>query len=281
MKIGMSVCLTLSILLLSVAAWAVEPLALYDDFKAALVDPEKWFGTEEPNKILEVFRGTSSNRLVMENRAYGEADTNVGRVRNTLNTRFTGGAAVTAIKATVRVDAFEVISCPTNPSEPTLTFARLLGDFFNTGVGNPGSGPGSAVDDVFAAIGLERSSGDSLPPDELQVTGFIRFCADATCLTGTVSSVVLGTVRVKKDVTLLVQWDSAGNQFLFQMNNGPQVSILYVVADATPPNRPVQSLSVQHFVPNCDLTGGSPPPRPTAFLRALFDDVFVNASAAP
>lgn len=34
MKIAMGVCLALSILLLPVATWAVEPLALYDDFKA-------------------------------------------------------------------------------------------------------------------------------------------------------------------------------------------------------------------------------------------------------
>ena len=281
MKVGLGSCLALAVILGAAPASAVEPFVLYDDFKAPLLDPDKWFGTEEPNSILEVFRGTSSNRLVMENRAYGADDTNVGRVRNTLGTRFRGGAAVTAIRATVKVDAFEVTNCPTNPSEPTLAFARLSGDFFNTGAGSPGSGPGSAVDDVFAAIGLERNTAVPLPPDVVQVRGFIRFCADATCLTGATSSVVLGTIRVKKDVTLLIQWDPANNQFIFQKDNEPQSSIAYAVADATPPARPVQALLVQHFVPNCDLTGGSPPPRPTAFMRALFDDVFVNASAAP
>jgi len=280
MKVSLSLCLALAAILVTAPASAVEPFVLYDDFRAPLLDPDKWFGTEEPNGILEVFRGTASNRLVMENRAYGANDTNLGRVRNTLSTRFRGGAAVTAIKATVRVDSFEITACPTN-SEPTLAFARLSGDFFNTGAGSPGSGPGSAVDDVFASIGLERNTAVPLPPDVLEVRGFIRFCADATCLTGALSSIVLGTVRVKKDVTLLIQWDPANNQFIFQKDNEPQSSIAYVVADATPPARPVQALLVQHFVPNCDLTGGSPPPRPTASMRALFDDVLVNASAAP
>ena len=116
MKVGLSLCLALAAILVTAPASAVEPFVLYDDFKTPLLDPDKWFGAEELNSILEVFRGTSSNRLVMENRAYGGDDTNVGRVRNTLSTRFRGGAAVTAIRATVRVDAFEVTACPTNPS---------------------------------------------------------------------------------------------------------------------------------------------------------------------
>jgi hypothetical protein len=50
----------------------------------------------------------------------------------------------------------------------------------------------------------------------------------------------------------------------------------YTVPDTTPPGIQVKLLDAIHFVPNCTTT-----PRPMAFIDAMFDDVMVNASAAP
>lgn len=285
MKSILRLCLVLSAILVFSPARAVEPLVLYDDFQTSPLDPDKWFSSLEPNGILEAFIGISSlyPQLVIQNRAYGDTDTYSGRVRNTLSLRFTGRAAVTAIQATVRVEDFEVVGCsvPTSPNPNTQTFARLAGDFFNTGAPSAGDATG----DVFAAIGIEGSSAD---PSVLRVVAFVRFCGDSTCTGGTTASKDLGPVAIKRFITLRIQWDPDNNQFIFQRGTNPEVYIPYTVPDTNPdtgllipPGRPVQGLSAQHFVANCDLNANPTLPRPTAFMKALFDNVLVNQSAAP
>lgn len=284
MKSILRLCLVLSVILVFSPARAVEPLALYDDFQTSPLSPDKWFSTLEPNGILEAFIGISSlyPQLVIQNRAYGESDIDSGRLRNTLSLRFTGGAAVTAIQATVRVEDFEVVGNPANSTFPnTEAFARLGGDFFNTGqcflLVCPA--PGSATGDVFARIGIEASSAD---PSVLKVLASVRLCTNTDCTTSTnLGSANLGTVAIKRFVTLRIQWDPDNDQFIFQRGTNPEVFIAYGVSDTNLPGRPVQGLSVQHFVANSDLNAHPTLPRPTAFMKALFDNVLVNASAAP
>jgi len=284
---------------------------LYDDFKTPFLDPDRWFGTEEPERIVEVFRGTSSNRLVMENRAYGKTHTNDDRTRNTLSLHFRDATVtelvpgqipanpdVTAIRATVKVDALEQVGCATNAT-PTRSFARLSGDFFNT---RPGGaiGPGNATGDVFAAIGLERDTDPANPPDVIRVIAVAFFCTNPRCTAGTLAFRQLGTTRTRKDVVLLIQWDQQNNGFIFQRDNGTPEFIgyeefIFILRDPeipgeflspgevpeNPPGRPVQGLTVQHFVANCDMDDPANATRPVAWMRAFFGNVFVNESAAP
>jgi hypothetical protein len=45
-RVVFSYCLVLLIVLGSVPAQALEPLAPYDNFKGKLINPDKWFGGE-------------------------------------------------------------------------------------------------------------------------------------------------------------------------------------------------------------------------------------------
>ena len=75
---------------------------------------------------------------------------------------------------------------------------------------------------------------------------------------------------------LRVQWDRDNHRFIFQRDDNAEVFAPYTVSDSAPPGIQVKLLDALHLVPNCTAT-----PRPMAFIEALFDDVMVNASAAP
>ncbi len=98
------------------------------------------------------------------------------------------------------------------------------------------------------------------------------FCGDFTIL----GADPLGTVAKGQWVRLLVQWDQDLHQFTFQRGTATPVITPYAVSDTAPPGIEFKALRVDNFVANC--TSAS---RRVGFADALFDNVFVNQSAAP
>ncbi len=256
-------------------ARAVEPLQLYDDFNAALLNPDKWSGSQVVNDCQpeESVRQINGNiRLRLTHRVYGSNASNSGAPACRFALNFSNPPAVTAIKATVKVKEVISTGCPANTS-PTRARARLFGEFFNTGTPTPGS----AVDDVVTFIALGRSSDSADPPDVLRVTAMVNHCLDADCDTTTqLDSLDLGTAPVETDVVLKMQWDPDNNRFIFQRDSDPEVFSSYAVSDSASPGRNLKRLDISNNVARCIM-----PPRPQAWTKAAVDDVFANDSAVP
>lgn len=127
-------------------------------------------------------------------------------------------------------------------------------------------------------MALQRKS--NTPPEaknDLQAIGYILKCEDALCVNLSVLfSKPLGSVSKNKKATLLLQWDPDNDRFLVQVNDNPIDELPYSVSDAAAPGVHTKALQVANSVLNCTAA-----PRPEAFLEANFDDVMVNASAAP
>ena len=87
----------------------------------------------------------------------------------------------------------------------------------------------------------------------------------------------LGLVKLGEMTRLRVQWDRENHRFIFQRGGDPEVVAPYTVSDTAPASDSRKTLEITSMsVANCTAT-----PRPVAFIEALFDDVMVNASAAP
>jgi hypothetical protein len=276
MKVVLSGCAVLLVVLIGVPGYAAERLVPYDDFNATHLDPDKWFGGEFgvafPRASMEAIRQIQDNRLRLVYRNYGQTDSDSGRPRNELVLVFRNSAAVTAIQATVQVIDVAATGCASNPG-PTEAWAMLGGRFF----GSAPSTPGGDVSDMVAIIGVLRESGSTAPPDVLRARSVVFLCANRPCTAGSeFHSQDLGPVKRGERVRLRVQWDRDNHRFIFQRDDAPEVFAPYTVSDTAPPGIPAKLLDAMHFVPNCTTT-----PRTIAFIEAWFDDVMVNESAAP
>lgn len=264
-------CLALMIVLGSVAVHAVEPLVLYDGFNATRINPDKWFGSESGG--MEAIRQIQLERLHMTYRDYGNTDSDTGSRSSSLLLEFTNSPAVTAVAAVVSVEKFVASGCATPGAAITTIIARLAGRFFNTGTPTPGS----ATNDVFAHIGIQRRSDSTDPPNVLRVVSAVSRCTNFDCSSSTtLDSDDLGPITTGESVRLRMQWDQANHRFIFKRGADPRVLSPYTVSDASPAGAPLQRLQIRPVVANCTAE-----PRPQAFMRVFFDDVFVNESAVP
>lgn len=264
------ICIMFVVVLTTIPAQALESLVLYDGFNppAQFINPYKWFGTDFVGT--EAIRAIEGAQLRMFYRAYGDTVSNIDATFNRLALNFINPAAVTAIQATVTVSDFEITGCPLNP-EPSRTRVRLQGFFFNTAFPMPGD----STNDVVAQIRLQRRSDSTDPPGIFRVQGFVFKCTDAAC-NGSVdlAFVLLGFATVNQPATLLLQWDQPNHKFIFGFN-GTTVDAPYFVSDTAPPSFQSKAMHAQVVVANCTAV-----PRPVGSMDALFNNVFVNASAA-
>ena len=124
---------------------------------------------------------------------------------------------------------------------------------------------------------MERSSNSTDPPGVLRVVAVVIHCHDVDCSDRTFLSVTpLGTVTTGQWVKLLMQWDQANHQFIFQRGSQTPVIVPYLVSDTAELGIQSKDLEVVQFVANCTAA-----PRPVGMVDALFDNVFVNQSAQP
>jgi hypothetical protein len=262
--------------LLGVPVYALEHLVPYDDFNAAHIDPDKWFGAESEGPGTEAIRQLQEQRLSLVYRSYGKTESDSGNPRKDSYLIFRNSAAVTAIQATVQVNDAAATGCSSNP-EATGAMAILGGFFFNTATPTPGSW----VNDVMSGIRLVRTSDASEPPDVLRAQSFVAHCmekrhCDLLDPRTKLHFQGLGLVKLGEMSRLRVQWDREDHRFIFQRGGNPEIVAPYTVSDTAPASDSRRFLGINNGVANCTAT-----PRPVAFIDALFDDVMVNASAAP
>jgi hypothetical protein len=276
MKPVLQCAVMLVVVLIGVPGYTVEPLAPYDDFNATHLNPDKWFGGEYspafPSASTEAIRQLQDHRLRLVYRSYGQTDADSGRLRSELVLMFRDPAAVTAIQAAVQVTDVATTGCPGNP-ERTVAWANLGGRFF----GSAASTPEGEVRDMVAFIGIIQVSGTTDLPEIFQARAVVFYCANRPCTAGMeLHRRDLGPVTRGEVVRLRVQWDRDNHRFIFQRDDAPEVFAPYAVSDTAPPGIAVKLLDAMLFVPKCTAM-----PRPMAFIDAWFDDVMVNASAAP
>jgi hypothetical protein len=277
--------LQLFVFVLLVGTWglgqAVEPLKPYDDFQLGPVNPDKWFGVEFGSAVREAARtiildplDPLGRNLRIFARSYGETASDAGTSLGAFDFAFRNPSTITAIRARIQVRSITSTGCPSNPT-PTLAIADIFGFFFNAGIPIPGS----HVDDVFASMSVGRFSNSPDPPGVLSVDAVVVHCHDVNCSDRTFLSVTsLGTVTTGQWVRLLMQWDQANHQFIFQRGTLPPVIVPYLVSDTAELGVQSKDLEVVQFVANCMPTAL---PRPVGKVDALFDNVFVNQSAQP
>ncbi len=269
MKIALALGVVLLIGVALVPAHALESLVLYDNFNAPVINRNKWLGNEGLGaEATRLIQGTA---LRMTYRAYGPTSSNSGLTGSSNRLRFINPATVTAIRATVNVKSVQLVTCPLNP-EPLRVRARLQGTFFNAGTPGP---PSDSTNDVVGSIRLQRRGDSADPAGILRVFGGVFRCDDAPCNASTDLFLQdLGTVALGTSATISVQWDQPNHQFIFGFG-ATVVTAPYTVSDTSSTANPNKRLDVQVAVPSCTAL-----PRPTGFIDASFDDVFVNASAA-
>ncbi len=262
----------LFVVLASVPAPALEPLALYDDFSSTRLDPDKWVGSELGEWGSDAKRGILMHRL--ELLYIGDCDTTPNNVdcESILQVNFTNPTTVTAIQAVIMPVQAVTTGCVSNPL-PTFAAARLYGAFFNTGAPTPGS----HVNDVVARIQVGRSSASTDPAPVLRATARVVQCLDQDCLDGPeLYSQDMGPITVGQRTTLGMQWSQTDHAFIFARDDQPVFVFPYALSDVTPPGRPDKRLDAAVDVPSCTTIS-----RPDALIQVFIDNVFVNQSAAP
>ena len=266
-KVVLGSFIIVSAFLLVLPVHAQEPLVPYDNFNSMFINAEKWKGFD--NSTQEIFRYIKFGRLHMYQRSSGSSLVGVNALQ------FRNPEAVTAMKATIKVNCMKAGSCLTS-DDPGRTVAQVqvAGSFFNSSETNPIDQQG----DVRAGCIVLRASNSTDPINSLVVIAFINQCTDSFCskyvnLPGT--PIFMGNVDIGKSVTLSVQWDEVNNQFIFQRDNEPPIYYIYYdVLDENPPFNSFKQLCVLG-VPLCEEE-----PQPVTSVEAYFDNVYVNHSAA-
>ena len=247
-------------------ASAQEAMVLYDDFDQTLLDPNKWVGAQtSPSVILEANRKISKDALKIINRSYGRTDTDAGHTLNGNNLNFPNPDAITAIQATVTAQKVDVQGCGTEGD--TRTFARIGGSWFSTD-------PDPSFGDVLAFVQIAAGVALPTPPGIFAAAAVLLHTPEPGAGLTILNTTPIGLVSPGQPAQLLIEWDPDNDQFIFQLNDEPAVSIPYELPDQDLPASSFKQVAVTHFVDNCTTE-----PRPSAFMKATFDDVFVNESA--
>ena len=250
---------------------ALEAFKTFDDFGTQPISAARWTDAER----VRVIKGGA---LQLMQRSYGVNFDDLGLTFVNWNDNLLNPGAITAIGAKVRVNELEVNHCSTNPAV-AQSRARLIGSFFNAAA-SLGQAPvaGSMVYDVIAQIRLARFSNSADAPGVLRVQGIASLCTTADCAgASTIGNVVdLGTATVGQAINVQMQWDQGGKSFLFSRDNGAfSGSAAYAFDDTVGPTVAFKQVSTRVDLPAC--TAG----RVAGMVDATFDNVSVNASAAP
>lgn len=257
-------------------------LVLYDDFNSGLIDPTKWRGTETfsaPNPNREAIRQIRGGKLRLDLTSYGQPDTNTGSQAGRFGLEVLDPDSIRSLQANITVLHAVAEGCAATPTRSATARAVVDGFFFNDG---SSSGPGDSTGDILARFDKRRHSqfGD-------QIVGLIARCTTpAGSCDQIVTSVTFTTSWVLGQAdTLRLEWHGGNEQFLFTLNPGPNQeahALSYATLGAPQPPPPPQGtdthykrIRLTNFPINC--LGQ----RSKAAMSTIYDDVFVNADAAP
>ncbi|NJD54855.1 MAG: hypothetical protein FIA94_00425 [Nitrospirae bacterium] len=277
MKAALIFCVFMVAVLAALPASA--QLVLYDDFQGKVIDPGKWVGrgvsdtgvaSLDHARFILVDPIFGLKWLDIFNRSYAAQSSDTGRSTAFNRLQFINGSGITEIVATVMIRKVQATTCSSNAAV-TNPQARIGGMYFNTG-----ATPVDQTNDVFAFITIGRPSDSVNPKYELDVTGVVAICNDATCSTNTpIGNVDVGSALLNFPVRLRIAWDQANNRFIFQRGKAPEVYVNNTATVGGPPGTGSgdgnKRLEVNHQIPNCTSL-----PRPMSFIDAYFDNIKVN-----
>jgi hypothetical protein len=247
-------------------AQAAEGYAFWDTFDAALIDARLWLGTER-------HRMRQDGALRFVQRDLGLQISDAGTLNSSWDAKLKNPAAIQQMRAVVSVSAHELTGCATNPS-PSFVQARLFGSFFNVGA----VAPDSRIGDVIALLRLVRYSNSVDPAGTLRAEATLLQCTTSDC---NYDSIVLGLADLGpaasgEAVTLKFDWEPAAKRFNFTRGSNPVVRLPYSVSDAQPPFGLFRQIGTRTNLAHC--RSGT---RTAGLIDAKFDNISVNASAAP
>ena len=247
----------------------VAQLIRYDDFHSRNIDPSRWYGLQNYDPDLreaqrKIVREDRHGGLQLSHTAYSSMADDSGGSGGVFGLGFPDPDAITEVSFAVRVNRAEAVGCSTNDSL-IVTDAEFRGSFFNTE-----STPISQVGNVTAVIDVERTPEHQ--GKSLTVSGFVTRCDDQYCSGQTpLSYQVLGSVVLGQEARLRLKWDHPHHQFIFQLNDEPEVSSPYTVSDTSPAVLPAKGIDLARVVPHC--ASGV---RPHVSMEASFRDIRVN-----
>src|SRR5207249_1388177 len=228
--------------------------SLYDNFKAPNISKNKWLGGEGSSQLgRDVSRGIENGQLRLRNRSVGFTASDSGSGINFVFLGVPDPAATGDMKATVTATNVNDVGCGGNTS-PTLSFAGLIGSFFNADTPNNGD----ATNDVVAAVGISWDSDRSAAGKPLQVVSYVLQCTNQSCDTFNVldfdklRSIALGT-----PATVEMTWDPLFHGFTVLETEPNKAAVFHaygytgVVTDTSPPGLPFKHLQAQNNVANC------------------------------
>lgn len=259
---------------LALGAWAacgpasaLEGMPLFDNFQVTTLAPTKWLDAERSRTVV-------NDQLRLVQRDWGPTSSDAGTQGTSWSEGIARSAPVTQLRAYLKVLSIDVTGCASNPA-PSRVRGRVLGTFFNSG----NRSAGSNVGDVLAQVWAVRASNSADAPGVLRVEGWVGMCTAPDCSTSTQigTTAALGTVNVGSAVTLQVDWDRAGKQFLFSRDQGAATAVSYAgIDDSADAGAPFKSVGTRTDVAAC-ASG----PRTSGYIDARFDNVQVNSAAKP
>ncbi len=268
----LTLCLILAICSFPICAHPAT-LILYDNFNSSVINPDKWDGYESNNNCgvtREAVREIESNALRMSVHGYGIICTEGScQASGGDRLRIKNGSGIIAIKANITVTT-ALCTKPDTTSTPSKIRAGIGGRWFNSSK----STSGDATGDIGVDIRLERQSG--MGSKDLNVIGVIYKCMDSGCNNSSSpvnpSTVIVGTAKVGKKVSLSVTWNKAKKRFIFQQDKNSPVYLSYTgISDSHLPGTDNKRLTVDVNVPNCLSE-----PCYDAQVNALFDNVYIG-----
>jgi hypothetical protein len=248
-------------------------LTLYDNFNGRWIDPAKWDDwTQSPGMFEAVrelsppYHGEDNNRrlrnrrLRIFQRAYSETVNDYDASYGWLGLQVPFNAIAMSIvdtSFTVSVNSVTLSGCQSNPDSHSVAWAGFVGRYFNY------SGFSDAQD-VEAGIDLYRDMTDAGTQLSVRVhvssgDGFVN------------NYQIIGYVSLGQTAKLRVRWDRPNQQFLFQLNTHPVVSLKYDASDIFLPVNTLKAFWLGRGTPNCTTT-----PLGMAMMDAYFDNVYIG-----
>jgi hypothetical protein len=260
---------------------ALEPVELYDNFEAKVINPAYWTGNDsaatgmdilESARLLKVEPVYGFKGLNILQRSYAATGSNAGRSSSFNRVLFVDGTTIRTIQAAVVVKKIQATECSANP-DATEPRVRIGGMFFNTGT----TTPGDATNDIFAYIAIGRPTNSPNPADVLTIYGVVNQCTTSNCNAfDTIGTIEVGTVKVNQKVKVAISWEPGINPRFVFMKGKALKAIPYAGAVGGVPGSPSggnKRLEVNNLIPDCtDIS------RPLAYMEAFFDDVKINAA---
>jgi hypothetical protein len=246
---------------------AAAQMALYEDWAADRIAPERWrvFSLGAGSSVYEVVRLITDGQLRHLVRTYGGTQDDLGAQAGTNAVGFAQGG-FTAVQWDTAVQGYLLQGCPTPGAQPSALQVDMRMQLFNDG---SRQGPDDATGTVDTRVRLVRRSDSGDPPEVVQAIGLMTRCNVPDCSTRDVlGEVGLGPVLVGQVNTFQMFWDTFRSRVEFQKNAEPPVHIGYsvpVVAELSARTWQVVALGA-----NCTVS-----PRPFAEVSATLDNIFV------